>query len=192
MAASRNYSTRHNILVAAAEAFARSGYDSVNVNDVVVSIGLTKGALYHSFSSKSGLAREIVNLYSASWTALIDRLLAEHRNELEAVVAISYCVAGAFQDDPILRAGIRLSSDPSLFHDEAPPYLGRIDRVAGILQAGQRNGYVRVDVDPTSVAWMLVALFTGAQALPAAIAGERELTQRLDTFWELIRPSLAA
>ncbi|HWD08832.1 MAG TPA: ScbR family autoregulator-binding transcription factor [Actinomycetota bacterium] len=188
----RSSPNRERILVAAADAFARAGYDSVIVTDVVGSLGLTKGALYHSFASKEVLAREILERYSATWSALADRVLAEYGNELEAVVAMTYQVAGALHRDPILRAGIRLSSDASLFDGQPPPYLGRIERFTGMLRAGQKHGTVRPEVDPGAVAWLLIVLFTGAQALPASIVDPAELTRRLDAFWALVRPQLAA
>lgn len=192
MAVSRSSLTRERILVAAATAFAGGGYDSVNVNDVVSSLGMTKGALYHSFPSKEGLARAVLDRFFATWTALMDRVCTEEDNELDAIVAMTYEVARAIHEDPILRAGIRLSIDPALFQGDQQPYLLRIDRFAGVLRSGQQRGIIRREVDPSAVAWLLVALLTGAQALPASIADNAELIERLDTLWALIRPSLAA
>ncbi|MER7606802.1 TetR/AcrR family transcriptional regulator [Nocardioides sp. NPDC127503] len=47
------------ILAAALELFAEKGFESTSVQDVVVAAGVTKGAMYHYFSSKEDLLYEI-------------------------------------------------------------------------------------------------------------------------------------
>ncbi|MDQ0576297.1 TetR/AcrR family transcriptional regulator [Agromyces albus] len=52
--------TRVAILEIAARRFAEHGYAGVALEDVVAEAGLTRGALYHHFGSKSGLFRAVV------------------------------------------------------------------------------------------------------------------------------------
>ncbi|MBB3089020.1 AcrR family transcriptional regulator [Nocardioides albus] len=47
------------ILAAALELFAEKGFESTSVQDVVAAAGVTKGAMYHYFSSKEDLLYEI-------------------------------------------------------------------------------------------------------------------------------------
>ncbi len=48
-------STRAALVSVASEAFATHGYAGAHLEDIVRSMGLTKGALYHHFASKSAL-----------------------------------------------------------------------------------------------------------------------------------------
>lgn len=47
--------TRQRVLAAAEEVFTERGIDAASVDDVAAAAGLTKGAVYSSFRSKSGL-----------------------------------------------------------------------------------------------------------------------------------------
>src|SRR6202042_3612349 len=47
--------TRERLLRAAADAFARQGYDGTRVADIAASAGVSNGALYAHFGSKAGL-----------------------------------------------------------------------------------------------------------------------------------------
>lgn len=52
--------TRERILDSAARLFALNGYDKVGINDVMADAGLTRGAFYAHFSSKTQLYAEAI------------------------------------------------------------------------------------------------------------------------------------
>lgn len=68
--------TRERILDAAQDLILDHGYGSTTVEAVVTRAGITKGAFFHHFGSKSDLARALVERY-----ALMDRQLLEHHLE---------------------------------------------------------------------------------------------------------------
>ena len=55
--------TRDIIIETAFLAFIEHGYDRVSLNSIVKKTGLTKGAFYHNFSSKSELIHEVMRKY---------------------------------------------------------------------------------------------------------------------------------
>jgi TetR/AcrR family transcriptional regulator, cholesterol catabolism regulator len=55
----RAESRRREILIAAARVFARQGYDTATLDDVALSLGVTKGVIYYYFPSKEALLTEI-------------------------------------------------------------------------------------------------------------------------------------
>lgn len=55
--------TRDLIIQTAFLAFLENGYDRVSLNKIVKNTGLTKGAFYHNFSSKSELLHEVMEKY---------------------------------------------------------------------------------------------------------------------------------
>src|SRR3954471_14810988 len=74
--------TRRAILAAARRAFAKKGYAETSLEDIVGPARLTKGALYHHFSSKA---------------AVFEALYVEMSQELLAQVSTALAAAG---EDP--------------------------------------------------------------------------------------------
>jgi AcrR family transcriptional regulator len=69
--------TRARLLQAASEVFAKHGYDRASLDDVAAAAGLTKGAVYSSFTSKDelfyALMRERIGERLALATAAVER-----------------------------------------------------------------------------------------------------------------------
>lgn len=64
--------TRDRALATALELFTRDGYDRVSMREIAEALGVTKAALYHHFTSKEEIARELIGGYFAA----IDELVA--------------------------------------------------------------------------------------------------------------------
>jgi AcrR family transcriptional regulator len=184
--------TRLRIVLAAADAFDRRGYNGVNLNEVVVSLGLTKGALYYFFPTKEDLAAEIVRRHFAAWEPIAEEVFAAHDNMVDALVEITYTIAKQYQTNPIARAGTRLSSERNLITTELPePFVGWIERLTSLLRTAKARGQLRPGVRPADVAEVVVAHFYGAQMISHQTRPDRkDLTQRLDRFWNLLLPVL--
>jgi AcrR family transcriptional regulator len=67
--------TRQTLLDAAAEEFARQGYDQANINTISTKAGFAKGTIYNYFPSKQALL-----------LALIDAIAQEHLESLQSAV----------------------------------------------------------------------------------------------------------
>lgn len=52
--------TEDDILEAATKLFLQRSYDAVSIKDITEAVGVTKGALYHHFSSKEELFSEVI------------------------------------------------------------------------------------------------------------------------------------
>ena len=57
--------TKERILAKALELFSQNGYERTNINEIMVSLGLVKSALYRHFESKEEI-----------WNTLLDRMIA--------------------------------------------------------------------------------------------------------------------
>ncbi|MDR0386944.1 MAG: TetR/AcrR family transcriptional regulator [Treponema sp.] len=75
--------TRSAITEAALALFARRGYESTGIQEVVDVAGITKPTLYYYFGSKQGLLEAVVAQYGAVLTGII-REEAEYRRDLAA------------------------------------------------------------------------------------------------------------
>jgi AcrR family transcriptional regulator len=76
--AERSKATTADLLDAARGLFAADGYRATSLEDIVAAAGLTKGALYHHFSGKDDLFREV---FAREERALAERQLAAYRRK---------------------------------------------------------------------------------------------------------------
>ena len=176
-----------------AAAFAQRGYCGVNLADVVEELGFTKGALYFYFPNKESLASEIVQRHFAAWEPLVPAALAETDDYLEALINVTRQVADAFRNDPIARAGTRLSSERNIINADLPePFVGWINKITDLLRRAQDAGQLKEGVDPKTLARLVVSYFYGAQAVSEQLTSRDDLHKRLDDFWSLVLPQVRA
>ncbi|MEA2153184.1 MAG: hypothetical protein QOI18_1417 [Solirubrobacteraceae bacterium] len=75
--ASRSASTRAKLIRAARKLFAAKGYASVGTEEIVRRAGVTRGALYHQFSSKEDLFLAVYEQVEQELTARVAGTLGE-------------------------------------------------------------------------------------------------------------------
>lgn len=71
--------TRRQIMDTAQAMILERGYAGTSVEGVIGSLGLTKGAFFHHFNSKSDLAKALIQRYADDGIALMQRTLARAR-----------------------------------------------------------------------------------------------------------------
>ena len=157
---------RREILMGAARAFARGGYDATNMDQIASECGLAKGHIYHYFRSKEEIFTEI---RTDAVGRLIERLTAiAPVAETDPVVALRKAIAAVigriFQDEgryePVLP-------DPVSLHPENRKRIRGLGRrfeqmFANILHIGMDKG-VFVPGDPKLMTFVILrAAFTVA------------------------------
>lgn len=155
--------TRDRLLRAAADVFARRGYDGTRVADIAAEAGVSNGALYAHFGSKSEL------------------LVAALRKH------VPHRLADLFQDDPdqpvtelLLTVGRRLPTDQDFpagllveglvaarrDEDVARPmrdYIGeRTDWLAGLIHLAQEADEIDPAISPNALAHLCLLLAMGS------------------------------
>lgn len=68
---------RDEILNVAQHLFASHGYDATSVNQIIVAVGVSKGAFYHHFESKEDLVEALACRYARQMAALTEEALAD-------------------------------------------------------------------------------------------------------------------
>jgi AcrR family transcriptional regulator len=165
--------TKERLLEIAAELFGELGYEATSVESVLSHAGVSRGSLYHHFSSKSALFAAVVE-------AVETRVGAE----------VAAAIAGAGGALDMLRAGgrewIRLAGDPvvqRVLLIDAPSVLGweewrRVEErhalglLKAVLEAGAQEGLIRAEMVDVTAHVLLAA--TNEIALFVARANDAE------------------
>lgn len=91
---------RNEILDAAAWVFATSGYHGARMDDIVSRSGLSKGALYWYFSSKTEIATALVDRELAGQGSAFDRVLAVEADPRAQLEMLARAFADSLAEKP--------------------------------------------------------------------------------------------
>ncbi|WP_331345170.1 TetR/AcrR family transcriptional regulator [Cellvibrio sp. UBA7661] len=79
--------TRNKLIQAARKAFAEKGYAAASMDDITASVGLTRGALYHTFGDKKGLLMAVVDQIDTEMASRAHASAAEANSLWDGLVA---------------------------------------------------------------------------------------------------------
>ena len=79
--------TRRKLIQAARKAFAEKGYAAASMDDITASVGLTRGALYHTFGDKKGLLMAVVDQIDTEMASRAHALAGEAASLWDGLVA---------------------------------------------------------------------------------------------------------
>lgn len=187
----RAVETRAVIIRAAADVFGTLGFGGASMADICVAARLTKGALYFHFASKDALALAVIDAQHERAIALGDELLHSDQPGLQVLLRMAFELGKQVRDDPVSRAGIRLTMESSnLSVPIVTPYRDWMAACEVLLRRAIRDGDVRPDVDVAAAAHFISPAFTGVQVVSGVLTGRADLMQRLVEMWSFVLPSL--
>ncbi len=164
---------RERILSAAVREFAHNGLAGARIEKIAAAAGVNKQLLFHYFGSKDGLYRAALESVLAAASEAraggspverLTRLVAQSSATMESHPALLSLLAAKGTGEPaveVVRSWRRST----------------MSAARGILEDGQRAGYVRDDIDVDAVAEVVV----GA-ALGCAAAGDQTAAGRLEKY----------
>ncbi|MEG3635398.1 ScbR family autoregulator-binding transcription factor [Micromonospora palythoicola] len=183
--------TRKAILSAAADAFDRRGYDMTSLADIIAMAGVTKGALYFHFGSKSELAQAVVEVQHHTWMRIAESAAAPGNPALTSMIRLSHALAAQMATDPVIRGGIRLTLERGSFErGGTTPYLDWIAMTRELLDRAVEESDVKGGTDVTAVAHHIVGSFTGLQLLAHVLDERPKLNDAVTRMWQLLLPAL--
>lgn len=161
----RGTERRSAIVDAAAELFARSGYQGTALSDIAERVGVSPPAILHHFGSKSGLL--VAVLAEADRRHLQSGAEVFAPGGLESLRRLRRFAEGMDRSPQV--SAIHLQLEAEHLHDDGPvgSYVrGRAramrSMVAAAITAGQNAGEIRRGVDATAKAAEIVAYLDGA------------------------------
>ncbi|MGF1430180.1 ScbR family autoregulator-binding transcription factor [Kitasatospora sp. LaBMicrA B282] len=183
--------TRESLVRAAAELFQRDGYTIASLTTISRAAGVSSGALHFHFASKAALADAVEEAALTKLQALTrDTPQAAAGSSLQRLVDATHRLAHVLSEDPVLRAGFELCSDPA----RTP----RIDLreqwqrwIEQVLQRAGEDGELRPEVVPDGAATAVVAGTVGLEVLSSRKA-DWLFPETVARFWQVLLPTLAA
>jgi AcrR family transcriptional regulator len=183
--------TRDAIILGAAKAFDRHGYGMASIADIAAEASVTKGALYFHFQSKDEIAHAVIEeQHDLSFSAGA-AILAEELPAVETMIRLCASLAGQLVTDPIVQAGIRLTTDVSNFERPvADPYEDWLRTFEALIARGIEEGDISPTLSPAMIAHFIIPSFTGVQLVSETLAGRSDLLQRAREMWIILLPAL--
>lgn len=98
--AAKRIATRKRILDTATYLFARLGYHKTTIQDIAYHIGMTTGAVFHHYSSKTDILEEVVEELNHSFDQYIDYLKKDHTDYKEMIIGMMDIFMERFHNHP--------------------------------------------------------------------------------------------
>ncbi|GAA2427700.1 ScbR family autoregulator-binding transcription factor [Streptomyces macrosporus] len=182
--------TRNALLTAAAAVFDRLGYERATLAEVSETAAVSRGALSFHFSNKSELADSVQSLACASSRDRMEALKRRDVPALQTLIDMTHSAVQQLTDDPVTRAGIRLSVERATPHD--PSLHCRItwrEAFRDTVQRAAADRSLRSGLVARTVARLALSLVNGAYE--AHTDDERPAREWLSETWEILLPVLA-
>ena len=139
---------RRLLLDAAVRVFARKGYHAARVGDIAEEAGVAYGLLYHYFSSKEEVLRDV---FRETWRALIatienvERAGDSPREQLRKVAEI---LLRSWRREPdLVRVLVLEVTRSQLLAGELDEIVASFSAIQSIVERGQADGSIRSDLD---------------------------------------------
>ena len=189
----RAIQTRDSIVTGAAKIFYRVGYAGASISMIAEEAGVTKGALYFHFSAKEDIARAVIDAEHKAVTDAAEQINETTSSPVEIMMLMCADLAQKLVSDPVVRAGIRLTTSGAIFD---PPTRAPYDEWLEIFEALSRSaieaGEFRDSTDPAKLAHFIIPSFTGVQLLSDVLTDMADLMTRVGEMWEMILPAVTA
>ncbi|WP_315795356.1 TetR/AcrR family transcriptional regulator [Paenibacillus sp. BIC5C1] len=152
--------TLQQILNVAAQLFTEKGFEKTSIQDIIVALGMSKGAVYHHFRSKEEILDAVMEQQFNYSTQMLDQLVTNTRTtpaREKLVQILEYVVSDqqAHSLDHVLRTQIK---NP-VFIVRGIQQAVRIDApvIAAILREGITDGSIHTE-DPEACAEVFMML----------------------------------
>ncbi|UCG72370.1 MAG: TetR/AcrR family transcriptional regulator [Chromatiales bacterium] len=186
--------TRQRILDAAEAMILSRGYAGTSLDGLIKSLGLTKGAFFHHFDTKSDLARHLVQRFSDEgiqlWQETKARAEKLSDDPLQQLLIIVGLYSELFENLAEPYPGCLLAAyvyEMQLFDDEVKPiinaeFLLMREEMAALIRKTAQRYPAQSQVDPVALADMFLSTFEGAFIMSKAFDEPDIIVQQLRLF----------
>jgi AcrR family transcriptional regulator len=180
---------RECILIEAAKAFARFGFQKASVDEIARKAGVAKGTIYLAAASKKELFYEVLLREVRAWNAELRTRVDPRRPADELLVEITWDSIRTIDERPLVR-DLLYGHHAELLPEIADKIdeLRRIgmEPVADVLRLGIRQGRFRGELDVEEVAGLLLDLHVATMMLHKERATPATLERRGAAAFDLV------
>lgn len=188
---------RQAILNAAEQVFLGKGYQLATVDDIAVRSGLSVGALYRYFASKSEIMLTLMEERLGRTPELLERLTAqaggpwEQMSRCVDIFVLALRVRHPSTGRLLLVAWGEALQDRIVREGLLARFRGVVDYLKGVIEHGIRSGDFRPDADAEVLASLLMCLADGVTLYWAASTPGLELQPIRVTVMSMVRSYLS-
>jgi AcrR family transcriptional regulator len=163
--------TRRRLLDAAADLFARKGFEATSVDDVAEAAGFSKGAFYYNFTSKDDLLDALVTDFIGTLSSDLEHALAAETTIESKLAAAQRLLtehereAHGFELE--LEVLVQAARDPRVRAKVAAAYAKIRSAIASLISEQFARAGVRPPLDPMALATIILAAGAGQGILQA-------------------------
>ena len=182
---------------AAEQVFLGRGYQLATVDDIAVRSGLSVGALYRYFTSKSDIMLTLMEERLGRTPDLLERVTASVEDPWEQVTrCVDIFVLALRVRHPstgrlLLVAWVEALQDRTVRDGLIRRFQGVVDYLRGVIDRGVRDGAFRPDADAEVLASLLMCLADGVTLYWAANTPGFELQPIRATVMSMVRSYLS-
>lgn len=194
--------TREHIIRVAERLFLQSNYDGVSIQDITQAVGMTKGALYHHFTSKEQLFEEVARNLSVSsqtdfsalpgdslrsfYTTLVENVRSREEHAQEAKLPNSFesgfNVYNLLWDAVRLLPGFRASMESSSTREHTA--------WTEAIQTAIDRGEIRRGLDAAKIAKIFTSIPDGVGMASMLKGGPNSVHGQILELWDTLYQSL--
>lgn len=188
---------RQAILDAAEQVFLGKGYQLATVDDIAVRSGLSVGALYRYFSSKSDIMLTLMEERLGRTPDLLKRLTSDAEDPWEQIgrcveiFVLALRVRHPSTGRLLVVAWGEALQDSTVREGLMRRFTGLVDYVQGVIQRGIASSEFRRDADAKDLALLLVCLADGVTLYWSANTPGLELQRIRTTVMSMVRSYLS-
>ena len=172
----KNPERPQELMAAAQHLFYTKGYENTSVNDIILAVGVSKGAFYHHFDSKTAVLEAIVAQMMDQAVAELQEIVADETltaiTKWQKAVRLSYSWR-LEKEAEIIEVGRILRKDQNilLHHKLRTEWLKvSTDEMAKIIDQGVNESVFRVEYIPETAAILMTVTNSFNDAVSELIA----------------------
>jgi TetR/AcrR family acrAB operon transcriptional repressor len=161
--------TRQDLLDAALTIFSKKGYTATRLEDIAKVAGVTRGAIYHHFGSKSDLFLALMDAATMVGNSAIDRAVSEGGTFVEVLSRILVYTFNLLEDDrrfsEVMALQLTTPDVDALAQRRYEEAQELVQSISGFFRVIIEQGGLRPDLDPETAARAFLGYQNGLSIL---------------------------
>ncbi len=160
--------TKNTIIKESANLFNTQGYKATSISDITKATGLTKGAIYRHFESKSDLEQEALRSLGKLMFNELGQSIREAKTfqlKMDAIFSFfeKYMETPLYQGGcPLMNAAVEVDDTNTPLRQQAYNMLAQLKASVGkLLENGIKNGQIKPEIDPGFYSTIIIATLEG-------------------------------